>query len=536
MSYLPDETEYRNWLDRRAELASNLQSQSVADWNVMISVVIPVDSETPADHLSQTLESLRNQSWKNAEISLFPGNCDLTIDPDPFAQLRGLFVHSGQTLPDLFRFGAAKCGLRGDFVLVIEPGSVLKPFALFLINRAIVQSKLRPHPEIVLFDYALASDEPGIDQPIFLPGLDPDLLSCIDYIGNAAVIALSLFDRVTTVGNISSVSDILELTASTDPSVGYAHVADILLTKRTATRIPTRKPIITRARQSGRQTKLSVIIPNRDQPALLKQCITSLMAQGVVQEVVIVDNASSNKETLRLYTEYQKAYQAKIVSVTEPFNFSRMINLGVEASSGDMVLLLNNDVEFRSPGALAVAMESAARPDVGVVGSKLLYPDLTIQHAGVLIAKGPVDNPVMAMHIGLGAQPGSRGYLDLYSHPRNLEAVTGAFMMLRREVFDMVGGFDEVSLPVEYNDIDFCLRVREAGQRVLCLPLDGVIHHESLTRGKRNTPAVLRIRYASFEVMRFRWLERSDKDPNNHPVARTGNVPEVVFDFSEMHL
>src|SRR5579871_1399647 len=151
----------------------------------------------------------------------------------------------------------------------------------------------------------------------------------------------------------------------------------------------------------------------------------------------------------------------------QPFNFSRMVNLGVAATRAELVVLLNNDVRFSAPGQIEQLLAGAMRPEVGVVGCRLLYPDGTTQHAGMLLRSGKNGAArIRAAHVYRGAARQAAGYLHQLETTRNWQAVTGAVMAMRREVFDRVGGFDEVALPVEFNDVDFCLRVRESGLRV----------------------------------------------------------------------
>jgi GT2 family glycosyltransferase len=210
-----------------------------------------------------------------------------------------------------------------------------------------------------------------------------------------------------------------------------------------------------------------------------------------------------------------------------------MVNLGVAASTAEAFLLLNNDVRITAPGLLEQILAHALRPEVGVVGTKLLYGDGTVQHAGILLQEGHAGvQTMLPLHVLRGATRHDPGYLNALSSVRNYQAVTGALMASRRIVFLQVGGFDEVHLPVEFNDVDYCLRVRQAGYRVLCLPLDGIFHFESSTRGSELSPEVARMRQAAMACMAARWREEFRHDPYRNPWVELGDVPQARFPWS----
>ena len=247
-------------------------------------------------------------------------------------------------------------------------------------------------------------------------------------------------------------------------------------------------------------------------------------------ELVIVDNASDDPDVLTMYAQLRERYDAKIISMNQRFNFSRMINLGVACSTSEILLFLNNDVQITTPGLVEQVVAHVLRREVGVVGTKLLYGDGSVQHGGILLKEGHGGAQTMcALHVLRGAERNDPGYLNALSSVRNYQAVTGALMATRREVFMGVGGFDEVHLPVEFNDIDYCLRVRRAGYRVLCLPLDGIFHFESSTRGSDASPEVLQMRQAAMACMRARWREQFRHDPYSNPWVELGDVPRAWF-------
>ena len=226
--------------------------------------------------------------------------------------------------------------------------------------------------------------------------------------------------------------------------------------------------------------KVSFVIPTRDGLDLLKPCLTSLkQAQDANSEVVIVDNGSVEVETTAFLAELAATPGFKVISAPGPFNFSDLCNLGVEAADGEIVCLLNNDTELLSPGWLGRARGLLSIPEVGAVGARLLYPDRTVQHFGLILGMGG-HGIAGTPHRGLPEDEfGSFGKARLI---QEFSAVTAACLFVRRADYFAVGGFDP-SFAVAYNDVDFCLKLRARGLKVLCDPDILLIHKESKTRG-----------------------------------------------------
>ncbi|MHC5021771.1 MAG: glycosyltransferase family 2 protein, partial [Planctomycetota bacterium] len=265
----------------------------------------------------------------------------------------------------------------------------------------------------------------------------------------------------------------------------------------------TEMPGVHRVRPSIQGTpRVSIVIPTRDRLSLLRRCVESIerLTTWGTWDVCIVDNGSAEPDTL----EYLAATPHQVVRRDEPFNFSRLVNAGVAATAGEFVLLLNNDIEVITPGWLEAMLEMMQFPEVGVVGAKLYYPDERIQHAGVITGVGGV-----AGHAHRFAPRESYGYFGSLLCTRNFSAVTAACMLVRRSVYESVGGFD-ARLAVAFNDIDFCLRVRDAGHRVVWTPHAELYHYESASRGHAMDPAEI-------QLMQSLWGDRLRRDPYYHP-------------------
>jgi GT2 family glycosyltransferase len=220
--------------------------------------------------------------------------------------------------------------------------------------------------------------------------------------------------------------------------------------------------------------RVSIVIPFRDQAALLRQCLQSLRRSSYLRyEVVLVDNGSSEPETHQLLERLERRHRFQIVPADEPFNFARLCNRGARQARGDYLLFLNNDIEVLTPDWLEQMLAVAARPSVGVVGATLLYTDRSIQHAG--LSEGPGG----WAHIRRGARLEDAAELR---HVRQVPAVTGACLLMDRQLFEELGGFDE-RFAVTHNDVDLCRRVRDRGLTVAITPHARLLHYESLSRG-----------------------------------------------------
>ncbi|MCR4589728.1 MAG: glycosyltransferase family 2 protein [Lachnospiraceae bacterium] len=231
--------------------------------------------------------------------------------------------------------------------------------------------------------------------------------------------------------------------------------------------------------------KISIIIPNKDHASDLKRCTESIITKSSYDnyELIIVENSSTEDETEEVYREIEKSPFAHVVKYEAPdeegFNFSKLVNFGVSKSSGDMILLLNNDTEVISRDWMENMLMYAQREDVGAVGSKLYYPDRTIQHAGIVIGLG-AHRTAGHTHYRLSWE--NLGYMGRLCYAQNVSAVTGACLMVKRSDYERAGGFDE-SFAVALNDVDFCLKLRSLGLLNVFTPFSELYHYESVSRG-----------------------------------------------------
>ena len=264
-----------------------------------------------------------------------------------------------------------------------------------------------------------------------------------------------------------------------------------------------------------RPLRVSVIVPTRDRLELLEPCLRSLRAAAGTRldlELLVVDNGSEQTATLNFLAELEATGRAKVLRSPGPFNYSALNNAAAAVARGELLLLMNNDIEARNHDWLELMAGQALRQEIGCVGAQLLYPDGTLQHAGVILGIGGV-----AGHSHKYQPASERGH-QLRAHlSQNLSAVTGAALMIRRALFQQLGGLDAEQLHVSYNDLDLCLRAMAAGYRNLYCAEAVLVHHESKSRGAPITPEALSQWHKEREVMKQRWGGILKADPHYHP-------------------
>lgn len=277
-----------------------------------------------------------------------------------------------------------------------------------------------------------------------------------------------------------------------------AALVDGLPYYRTQFALPTNLPLV------------SIIIPTRDQKETLQKCIESIARKTAYKryEIIIVDNGSIEEKTILYLKSLSDSGVASIIHSRGVFNYAKLNNEAVKVSSGEVLCLLNNDIEVGSVDWLGELVSIALQKGVGCVGPKLFYPGGRIQHAGIVTGIGGI-----AGHPYKCASNNHSGYFsNLFLH-RNVSAVTGACLVVRKKVFEEIGCLDELNLTVAFNDVDLCLRAVDAGYRNVFTPFAELVHHESLTRGKENTPEKLQRFRSEIDYMNKRWGDRLIHDP-----------------------
>lgn len=448
----------------------------------------------------------------------------------------------------------------GSFVAFLDHDDELAEHALYLIAE-----ELNQYPDADL----IYSDEDKIDErgihsaPHFKPGWNPDLLYCCNYICHLTVCRTEIVRKIGGFRKGFEGSQdhdlILRFSEATGPS-RIRHIPHILYhwrshqdsTARAATvksyaHTASRKAVQDHLERKGVSAEVvraechytynrviypippspplvSVIIPIRNRADLLKGCAEGILFRTDYSciELIIIDNGSDDPETLRYLEELETNARVRVIRSDGPFNYSSLNNEGVRRAAGEILGFLNNDLEVISPGWLREMVSHAIRPEIGVVGARLLYPNGRVQHAGVILGVGGV-----AEHAFRGFDARDPGYSSRLQLTQNYSAVTGACMLTRREVFDAAGGFDAVNLAVAYNDVDYCLKVQELGYRVLWVPYAELFHLESASRGFEERASDRERLTGEAEYLRKRWRKALLADPCYNP-----NLSKARPDFS----
>jgi GT2 family glycosyltransferase len=249
---------------------------------------------------------------------------------------------------------------------------------------------------------------------------------------------------------------------------------------------------------------ISIVIPNKDHIEDLRKCMASIEEKSAYRnfEFVIVENNSTEKETFDFYDSIKQKENVQVLYYEGEFNFSRINNFGVSHANGEYLLLLNNDTEIINRDCLKELLGVCMRPDVGIVGARLFYPDDTIQHAGVVLGYGG-----LAGHTFIGCSRYDNGYFSRIICTQDYSAVTAACLMIAKADYERVGGMSE-DLAVAFNDIDFCMKVREAGLLVVYNPAAELYHYESKSRGIENTAEKVERFNSEIETFSARWRKQ----------------------------
>ncbi len=399
-----------------------------------------------------------------------------------------------------------------DTALVIElpVGALLEPSALAVIGLAAAK-----HPATDLFyaDTDELSANHRYKSPHFRPNFDPLLFANQDYLGEACFIRLRLLRKLGDL-NASAQNSRARIQKNTLTHDVALHVARVVMTlteqsaKNSFPEINS-KPTVPETASPGRTC---IIIPTKDQYALLRRCIDSVRqyCDPSQIELVVVDNGSTNPDAITYLKALATEPATKVLNRPGPFNFSRLCNEGASLTEAPFLVFLNNDTELTEHGWLESLLHLAASPDIGAVGAKLLYNNRKIQHGGVILG---LDGRAGHFERLIGEEdPGYFGRLNL---PHEIAAVTGACLAVEAQKFKIIGGFDEKNLPVDLNDIDLCLRLAERGWKPVLAGHVTILHHESASRsGSWRPDKVYAMERAYFKK---RWIAKLRESPNFHP-------------------
>lgn len=549
---------YAKWMEGFAKTAAGRAdwvAERVAQWPRMprfvFGISVPEGIESNVARTVASLQALTVGDWRLVVVAANPAPPGIAADPRVVWQL-STGERPMAALNRMLRDTGA------DWIGLIDAGDQLAPHALF----ALADAGFR-HADWA----AIYSDEDRIDgqgqrsNPQFKPDFNIDLMRSMPYVGGLMVVRPAEF---AAMGGFDPERDGLEeydlalRVAERQGAKGFGHVADVLyhrLVGSGRTRRPIQEIIAegpravaahlqrlgidatvesgavptqfrVRYRHAGPDPLVSIIIPTRDRLHLLKECVETLLAKTSYAnyEIIIIDNDSTARDA-REYLDLIEARRGEIASRLRvirhpgPFNFSAMNNRAVrEEARGEYVCLLNNDTAIIEPDWLSEMMMHARRPDVGIVGAKLHFPNHTIQHGGVIMGVGwgaPADHPY------IGQPPNAPGYWGRLTAVQDFSAVTGACLLTRRALYEEVGGLDAEVLHDNYQDIDYCLKVRRAGYLVVWTPYARLMHESGVSRrdrARKEPTAEQRARLnRERDAMYDRWMPVIAFDPAYNP-------------------
>ena len=541
------EVEYQEWYEKHKLSEEELARQRKKKWKdpVVISVLVPA-YRTPEVFLKQMMESVLLQTYPYLELCIADGSgTDDSVEKvvkeyqkkDPRVRYRRLEKNEGIA----GNTNAAIEMASGEYLALFDHDDLLSPNALFEVASAIEKEKA----DVIYTDEdKVTSDLKEHFQPHFKPDFNPDLLCANNYICHLFVVkrslALKLGGQDPAYDGAQDYDFIFRCTENAEKIV---HVAKILYHWRVHQASTADNPSSklyafdagkraieahlarTGAKAEVSHTKdlgfyrvkyqvqgnplVSIVIPNKDEKETLKKCLESIWKKTSYSnyEIILVENNSTTQEIRDYYKELDGKERVRVVYWDKEFNYSAINNFGISHAKGEYILCLNNDITVISPDWMEELLANCQRPEVGIVGARLYYPDNTIQHAGIVLGMGGCAG---SLFVGLARSRG--GYLHKAALQQDLSAVTAACFMVKKEVFEKAGGFEE-KLAVAFNDVDFCLKVRHAGYLVVYDPYAELYHHESKTRGYENTEAKKRRFQEEIEYMRCHWMPDILRDP-----------------------
>lgn len=566
-SRLLNRSKYEEWIAGNEPSPKTLkllrQASRASSRSPLISIITPVFN-TPLPILKATIESVTSQTSENWELCIANGSpnnakiCQL-LDHYSRADSRIRVIHLDQNLGIAGNTNAAINISSGEFIAFLDHDDLLAPFALQAVQEVIDQNTII---DLIYSDEdKITADGKKRYEPFFKPAFNPDYLRSINYMPHFLVVRRSVGSDVGWFQDgVEGSQDFDLILRVAEKSRMIAHCPRILYHWRAipgSTALansekdyPTQSGIralenhldrmnIKGTVQQGfmpttyrvsyaynKSTLVSIIIPNRDHSRDLELCVRSILNKSTYEnyEILVVENGSQEEATFSLYKNLIGDTRIRLIEYHEtPFNYSNINNYAAAQARGEALLFLNNDTEVISPEWLESMVEHICRPAVGVVGAKLYYPDDTIQHGGVVIGIGGIAGHVHKHQPR--PSPGSFGRLMLQ---HNLSAVTAACLMVKRQVFNEIQGFDP-KFQLAFGDVDFCLKVRQQGHFIVWTPYAELYHHESKTRGYEDTEEKLQRYYSEFRVFRNKWPE----------VLVTGDEyynPNLTLEFDDLSL
>lgn len=509
---------YKLWMRNIERAESPPNSAEMANWKWTPGIDVIVDCRGyELDDALPTIRSIERQSYA-------PGSLKLVHED------------ASERRPTYSTWHAALDASGSDFIVPVRVGDRLSPWAL----RRFAESLQANRTADIVYGDEDELDELGHRRkPWFKPRWNEELFLAQDYLSRACAIRTRLVQRVAPKlelrPGIASLELLLSVIRSAQgpivhiPSI-VAHVDRAHSAVVQPARVDAVKKFVAETGATATPGPhgtvkvswplpaslplVSIIVPTKDKVELLEACVDTLLARTTYApyELVIVDNASRESRTI----DYLKAVSAdrrvRVLSYPHPYNYSAINNFAAREAKGSYLCLLNNDTEVVEPDWLTEMMRYGVRSEIGAVGAKLLYSDHTIQHAGVVVGIGDA-----AGHAHRNLPAGETGYFSQAHVPQYVSAVTGACLLVDKRKFLAVGGLDEATLPIAFNDVDLCLKLERVGWRNVYVPHAVLIHHESKSRGKDSAASQIGRYQRELKTFQDRWDTKSYQDPLLNP-------------------
>ena len=541
----PEEVPYGEWYEAHKITPEQAQRQreDAARWKErpLFSICVPL-YRTPEAFLRRLIASVQAQTYDNWELCLADGSegeeTERLVESCRAEDKRIYYHHLTENLGIAENTNAAFSLAKGEWIGLLDHDDILAPDALYEVLAAAGEGPARAS---LVKDYGsnpwmklkkaqvVYTDEDKVDeeekehcQPHFKPDYNEDLLRSNNYITHFFAVKREIVEKAGGFSkDYEGAQDYDFIFRCTARAESVAHVPRVLYHWRISRASTADNPIskeyafeagkkaieahLERLGETGTVSRradfgfyrvrypvqgsprVSILIPNKDQVEILKTCLASIARSAYSNyEIIIIENNSTEPDTFAFYEELKResgnGQRVRIITYEGDFNYSAINNFGAAQAEGEYLVLLNNDVELLTEDWLEEMLGNCQRPEVGIVGARLQYPDKTIQHAGIVVGMGGI-----AGNLFVGMKAERSGYLHKASIQLDYSAVTAACMMVSREIYEKVGGFTE-KLSVAFNDVDFCLKVREAGYLVVYNPEVRAIHHESKSRGTEDSP------------------------------------------------
>ncbi|MGR8997638.1 MAG: glycosyltransferase [Gammaproteobacteria bacterium] len=568
---LVNRNNYTEWVSRYDTLTNAAREQIRANIDVMqqcpkISVVMPV-YDPPLQFLDEAIWSIRKQLYNNWELCI----ADDASKNDAVRELLKRHAAEDERIRVVFRTenghisrasNSALALATGEFIALFDNDDLLPEHALYCVAQTILQN---PDARLIYSDEDKIDYQGNRKEPHFKSDWNPDLFYSHNMIAHLGVyyadivreiggfrvgyersqdydLALRFIEKINP-DQIKHIPRILyhwripaEDTAVSDNFKSFTQNAsakalqdhfDRCAIIATVEQLPNMDAYRVNYALPENPPLVSLIIPTRNGYTLLRQCIESILSKTTYPnyEILIIDNGSDDPILLNYFKELtQRNGNIRIIRDEHPFfNYSALNNSAVQLAQGDIIGLINNDIEVITPDWLTEMVSLSLQDGVGCVGARLWYPDGTLQHAGLILGYGGI-----AGHINRKLPKDNLGYMGRATLRQSFSVVTAACLLVKKSVFVQVNGLNETNLAVAFNDVDFCLRVREAGFRNVWTPFAELYHHESATRGLEDTPEKLNRFLKEMNYMQTAWGDILRSDPAYNP--------NLTLDFEDFSL